>query len=135
VTRPIRVLLAEDDHEVRCALAEALRGLGYDVLDVSDGASVKKIIDECVFLDAPRLRVDVLVTDLRMPRFDGLSLLTYLDDVGFAVPAIVITAFGDRETRKAAGACGATAVIDKPIDLDELDRSLRRALAGQRPRG
>jgi DNA-binding NtrC family response regulator len=127
--RRTRILLAEDDYDVRSALADALRKGGYDVIAVCDGASVKKIVDDCVFLDVPAARVDVLITDVRMPRLDGLGLLAYLEEIGFAVPAIVITAFGDRDIRATASACGASAVIDKPIDLDELERSLREALS------
>ncbi len=127
--RKARVLLAEDDYDVRFALAESLRAMGFDVIEVADGATVKAYVDDCVFLDAPRPRVDVIVTDVRMPRMDGIRLLHYIDDVGLEVPAIVITAFGDPETRSAARESGARYVLDKPIDLDELGRALEAMLA------
>jgi two-component system, NtrC family, response regulator AtoC len=126
--RRARVLLAEDDYDVRFALAESLRGMGFDVIAVADGATVKAYVDDCVFLDVPHPRVDVLVTDVRMPRMDGLGLLDYIATVGFDVPSIVITAFGDRDTRMAARECGARVVLDKPIDVDELGRLLETVL-------
>jgi DNA-binding response OmpR family regulator len=123
-----RVLLAEDDDDVRVALADGLRQDGNEVVEVPDGNKVKSYIDDCVLCDVPAPRVHVLVTDLRMPGVSGLGLLSYLKDLGLELPTVVVTAFGDRETRNRAQELGATAVLDKPIELSELQKVVRSAL-------
>jgi DNA-binding NtrC family response regulator len=128
-----RVLLAEDDDDVRVALADGLRQGGNEVVDVADGNKVKAYIDECVLCDVPAPRVHVLVTDLRMPGVSGLGLLAYLKDLGLELPTVVVTAFGDQETKERARQCGAYAVLDKPIELSELQKCVRSALGDDWP--
>lgn len=123
-----RVLLAEDDDDVRDAIATSLRQEGHEVVEVASGDSVKSYIEQCVVSDAVCPRVHVLVTDLRMPGMNGLSLLSYIQQLGWDLPTIVITAFGDEETRELAQRFGAHAILDKPIEPDELGRAVRGAL-------
>jgi FixJ family two-component response regulator len=72
--------------------------------------------------------VHVLVTDLRMPGMNGLSLLSYIQQLGWELPTVVITAFGDDETRRLAQKFGAHAILDKPVELDALQQAVRSAL-------
>jgi DNA-binding NtrC family response regulator len=123
-----RVLLAEDDDDVRYALAKGLRQEGHEVVEVPNGDGVKSYIEECVVSDAVCPRVHVLVTDLRMPGMNGLNLLSYIQQLGWELPTVVITAFGDDETRELAHRFGARAILDKPVDLDALDDAVRSAL-------
>jgi CheY-like chemotaxis protein len=126
-----RVLLAEDDDDVRYAIAEGLRHEGHEVVEVPNGDQVKSYIEECVIADVVCPRVHVLVTDLRMPGMNGLNLLSYIQQLGWDLPTIVITAFGDDETRELAQRFGAYAILDKPIELDALDQAVRSALGEQ----
>jgi two-component system response regulator (stage 0 sporulation protein F) len=126
------VLIAEDDPEMRALVGVALRKAKFEVREFSDGARL------LVGLTASWLETGELpaaiVTDLRMPGFDGFSLLQALRS--YSVPVVVVTAFGDREVHARARALGARAVIDKPFDLAEL-RSVVEDLAaehGSRPR-
>ncbi|HEX2675465.1 MAG TPA: response regulator [Polyangiales bacterium] len=123
------VMLAEDDDDVRFALAESLRRSGHEVIAVPDGERVRQYIDQCVFSDAFCPRVHMLITDLRMPGLNGLQLLSYLRDLDWDLPAIVITAFGSEEVEQRARAFGACAILDKPIDLDRLEAAMRDVLA------
>jgi CheY-like chemotaxis protein len=123
-----RVLLAEDDDDVRYAIAKGLRQEGHEVVEVPNGDGVKSYIEECVVADAVCPRVHVLVTDLRMPGMTGLGLLSYIQQLGWDLPTIVITAFGDDETRELAQRFGAHAILDKPIDLDALEQAVRSAV-------
>lgn len=124
---PVRVLLAEDDDELRWALAEVFRHSGYDVTAVSNGAKLVDALAGCLL---PGGRPpDVVITDMRMPGFNGLRVLEGFRAAGWPTPFIVITAFGDEETRRRAKRAGATAFLDKPIDPLELEEAVRSAVA------
>jgi DNA-binding NtrC family response regulator len=123
-----RVLLAEDDDDVREALARGLRQDGHEVIEVPNGDGVKAYIEECVVADAACPRVHVLVTDLRMPGMNGLSLLSYIQQLGWELPTVVVTAFGDEDTRELAEKFGAHAILDKPVELEVLRKAVRSAL-------
>ncbi|HYG89309.1 MAG TPA: sigma-54 dependent transcriptional regulator [Azospirillum sp.] len=72
--------------------------------------------------------IDIVLTDIRMPGHDGLWLLRSLRDRGHSQPVVVMTAFHDLESTVAAMQGGAAEYIRKPIDLDELDEAVDRAL-------
>jgi len=130
-----RILVAEDDDDVRGAVVDGLRQDGNEVIAVPDGDRVKAYIDDCVMSDSLAPRVHVLVTDIRMPGVTGLGLLEYMRDMGWALPTIVVTAFGDRETKRHARELGAFAVLDKPIELGTLQRVVRWAVGDKWPPG
>ena len=111
-----RLVLAEDDDEVRFALAELLVGDGFEVVCVPDGHRLVDYLSRCEQED--RLP-DVIVTDHRMPGYTALDVLKGLRDAHWRVPVIVITAFGP-DVREPARALGASAVFDKPFDPDDL---------------
>jgi DNA-binding response OmpR family regulator len=112
-----RVLLAEDDREMRHLLASVLRSSGYHVIEVQDGV---ELIDQVAAARASGQDIDLVITDVRMPQVGGLEALGWLQEVGSTVPAVVVTGFGDRRVHDEAKRLGAWAVLDKPFDLDEL---------------
>ncbi len=118
-----RVLLAEDDEDMRALLEAYLEMAGYIVKGVADGVAVIRAIRDDGW------RPDVLVTDVHMPLMSGLEVLRRLADVGAARPTIVITSFGDRETHAKALELGAAHVLDKPFDsarlVEAVDELLR----------
>lgn len=118
-TRAARVLLAEDDREMRALLASALRRDGYEVIEAHSGFN---LLEEMGVLlqHGEAAPVDLIISDQRMPGFLGLEILSGLRQAGWSLPFILITGFGDRETHEEARRLGATAVFDKPFDLDEL---------------
>ena len=69
-----------------------------------------------------------IVSDICMPGLTGLDLLAALRCTRFEIPVILITAFGDEEVRAEARSLGATAVLDKPFNLDELPAALQKAM-------
>lgn len=113
-----RVLIADDDEEMRSMLVGELRCDGYDVVQARDGAEVATLLANGRErqVEAP----DILVMDIRMPSRSGLELLADLRRLGSRVPVILITAFGDGEIHETARELGAIAVFDKPFDLDDL---------------
>lgn len=68
--------------------------------------------------------IDILVTDLNMPKMDGLTLLKTLQKRSRKVRSIIISAYGDRDNIEKAMSLGASDFITKPIDLHELERIL-----------
>ncbi|AUX42342.1 transcriptional regulator [Sorangium cellulosum] len=115
---PLRVLLAEDDRELRRLLASALRRDGYEVLEARDGNHLLELMGEALVSGgAPP---DVVVSDIRMPGKSGLELLSGLRRDDWTTPVVLITAFGDPETHAEAYRLGADVVLDKPLDVDDL---------------
>ncbi len=125
VTR--RVVVAEDDDELRCLIAASLRDSGCDVLEARDGRELFDILAAMsppAHLEPP----DVIVSDVRMPGPSGLDGLSMLRRSTWSIPVIVITGFGDLATHDEARRLGAAIVLDKPFDL-ELLRTAVIALA------
>lgn len=118
-----RVLLAEDDTEMRRLLASALRKARYDVIEAADGKDMIDQICESLVAGCP---FDFIVTDVRMPKLTGTQVMKFINDAGVGLPAIVITAFGDHTTRIEAYLLGAAAVLDKPFEIEDLMDEVRR---------
>jgi CheY-like chemotaxis protein len=114
-----RVLVAEDDAQMRRLVVEALREAGHSVAEVKDGRALLERLAETFARDPSLSPVDVIVTDIRMPACNGLELLEHLVDAGLRVRCVLMTAFGDEETRRRAHNAGAL-FLDKPLSLQAL---------------
>jgi DNA-binding response OmpR family regulator len=121
--RPARIMLADDDPEMRSLLADGLKADGYDVIAVPSGASLFEEIGILLFR-GEAVPVDLIISDERMPGMMGSELLAALRRAEWPTPFILITGFGDRETHERAQRLGAAAVFDKPFDLDELRQTV-----------
>ena len=131
-SRSFRVLLAEDDAEMRGIVAEALREDGLEVVELSDGGRL--LVDISTRLKAGRgdESIDLIVSDIRMPICTGLQILAALRDAHWHTPVILMTAFGDEATRKHAGSLKAV-LFDKPFDIDDLRTAVANLLPRDRP--
>ncbi len=125
-SRP-RVLLAEDDDELRPVLEQALTRSGFDVSAVPDGSQLLDRIALCLLGERWEPMPDVIVTDVRLPAFNGLSLIEGLRDEGFCVPVVVMTAFGDQTMRDRVEHLGRATYLDKPFEQRELEAAVWRA--------
>jgi DNA-binding response OmpR family regulator len=117
---PTRVLVAEDDEEMRRMLAGALRHEGYAVEEARDGNELLDKVRSSVRSGDGGAPVDLVVSDIRMPGRSGLDVLRSVREGDGTVPFILVTAFGDEETHRQAQEFGATLVLDKPFDMDDL---------------
>ncbi|MEO6951491.1 MAG: response regulator [Polyangia bacterium] len=129
----LRVLVAEDDTELRRLVVGEMSNLGYDVEVAKDGfALLGRLADAELDLDPFAL----IVSDVRMPGVTGLSVLRGLrasDSPRFrTTPVLLMTAFGDDATRAEARRLGAL-LLDKPFQLEEL-RMWSRLLTGKSPK-
>jgi CheY-like chemotaxis protein len=131
---PPRVLLAEDDREMQRMLAQALRKVGCEVVEVPDGVQLVEYLTACIRYGSFFRVPDLIVSDVRMPGPSGVDVLAGLRAAQWTTPMIMITAFGDHEIHSRAQRLGATAVFDKPFDVDELRDAVLSATPGQRRR-
>jgi CheY-like chemotaxis protein len=115
---PRRVLLAEDDGDIRALLALALRRRGYVVAELTSGLELYNRVASCLFDgDFPP---DVIISDIRLPGFTGLEVLGSVHRSELMIPVILITAYGAEGVRTEAEHLGAAALFLKPFDVDEL---------------
>lgn len=122
-SRP-RVLLGEDDAEMRSVLSEALREKGYGVVECPDGLKVLDRLSSVLLSPAVTSKepehYDLIISDIRMPGVNGMSILEGVKLFERFPPMILITAFGDEETHAEASRLGVAAMFDKPFDVDDL---------------
>jgi two-component system response regulator HydG len=115
-----RILVVDDDPEMAEMVADDLCQRGYDGRAVCDGRDALRLIRT-----EP---IDALITDLRMPGVDGLSLLRASAALDPMRPVILITAYGSLETAMQAVDQGTWQYLIKPFRLDVLARLLAQAL-------
>ncbi|NOJ80974.1 sigma-54-dependent transcriptional regulator [Myxococcus xanthus] len=117
---PGRVLVVEDEREMRAMLEKGLTRRGFTpvALPSADEALVRLAAED----------FDVVLTDLRMPGMDGLALCERIALNRPDIPVVVVTAFGSLETAVAAIRAGAYDFVTKPIDVDALVLVLERAV-------
>jgi CheY-like chemotaxis protein len=120
-----RVLVAEDDREMRRLVVEALRKDGHDVTEAADGGRLLVRLAEVFDRDPAMAAVDIIVSDVRMPICSGLDLIERMFEARWRIPCILMTAFGDDDIRRRAGAVGAL-LLDKPLSLEELREAVGR---------
>lgn len=132
--RRVRVLIAEDDHDIRVGLRQLLEVAGYSVDCVSTGADLLGYLSPWILGERTRKDppADVIVTDVRMPGFNGLNIVEGLRAHGFHQPVIVMTAFGDDTMRERVARMGQATLIDKPFDPVALEQLLASFVHGSR---
>ena len=118
-SRPV-ILVVDDEKNTRDGLVRALRG-EYAVAEAENGQRALEWLETHA--------ADVVLTDLRMPGMDGLTLLSRLLGRDPKPILILLTAYGNVETAVEAMKRGAYDFLAKPVNLDRLDLLLRRALA------
>jgi len=115
------ILVVDDDREHREALGRTFGRHGYRVTAAADGAEALRILAEA--------DIDLVITDLRMPRVGGLALLREIQQNHPGIPVVIITAYGDSISAVEAAGWGATAFLQKPIRRDQILGVAARALS------
>jgi two-component system response regulator AtoC len=114
-----RVLLVDDEPDARRMLSMGLQRLGHTVEIRADGTEA---------LAALRPDTEVVVTDLVMPRLDGIALLRALVEREHPAARVVITSFADKERTVAALNLGADYLLEKPFSVGQLEQVIRQVL-------
>ena len=116
---PPRVLLAEDDKDIRELIAEALVADGYEVVAVPDGGRFLVRISCTYASERTYEEFDLIVSDIRMPVCNGLDILEALRKALWPTPTILMTSYADKQIRARAEALGAV-LLEKPFTIDHL---------------
>lgn len=115
----MKVLIADDDPIIRLDLKQMLESLGYEV--VAEAEDGKQALDL-----ARSIHPDVCVLDVKMPNMDGIEAVSYITDEDIA-PAILLTAYSDRELVDRAVDAGVFAYLVKPFKPSDLPPAIEVA--------
>jgi DNA-binding NtrC family response regulator len=114
-----RIVVADDEPNLRKVLGAILARDGYQVLEARDGEEALQLVDSTVA---------ILITDLRMPRLDGMGLLRRMAVDHPEVPVIMITAHGSVDSAVEAVKLGAFDYIEKPFEQAQIQQIVQKAL-------
>lgn len=131
-TQPVRhaarVLVAEDDGELREMIGARLRSQGFAVFEVASGNDALTLLVSMLERGWPSDDVDLIVMDVRMPGISGLEVAQILRVADWPTPMLLVTAYPDAELLDEAARLGIV-VLGKPFGLDALSRAAIAALS------
>ena len=116
-----RILIVDDEPNVRLVFRTALESSGYTITTAEDGAEALMWLGNAAF--------DLVLLDLRMPGIGGMEVLEGLREAGHAVPVVIITAHGDVPNAVHAMKLGAIDFLAKPLSPDDLRTVVAEVLA------
>ncbi|HID96778.1 MAG TPA: sigma-54-dependent Fis family transcriptional regulator, partial [Thermodesulfobacteriaceae bacterium] len=119
-----RILIVDDDPNIRDGSSQVLSRAGYDVSEASTGAEALSLVD--------RFEFDLILLDLKMPDVNGLDLLRNIRENDQQVPVVMITAYGTIQNAVEAMRLGADDFLPKPFEPDELRMVVSRILKARR---
>jgi two-component system, NtrC family, response regulator AtoC len=122
-----QVLIVDDEVNLRKILSAQLSRDGYDVLTAEDGERGLQLLGEH--------HIDLVITDLKMPKVDGMTLLKRALEEDPELPVVLITAHGTIDTAVEALKSGAFDFVTKPFDKDEVRQIVAKALKTRELRG
>lgn len=119
-----KILVVDDEPDlaplIRQKFRRQIRDGNLDFMIAGDGVEALKQLEE-----SPE--IDIVLTDINMPRMDGLTFLTRMAELEGTRKAVVVTAYGDMENIRTAMNRGAFDFLTKPIDLDDLEITIQKA--------
>jgi DNA-binding NtrC family response regulator len=118
-----RILIIEDDEEMRSLLKEFLNEEGYETDSVDNGSEAYRRLVMELF--------DLIITDIRMPGLTGLDILPGVKKLQPEASVIAITAFGSEEVHHKVFERGATAYLEKPLHLENLRELVQRIVSSK----
>jgi CheY-like chemotaxis protein len=118
---PAKILVVDDEAAITDLLQVCLAEKGYAVSTAANGKEALEALRAEEF--------DLIITDLRMPRLDGLQLLKAAKDINPRLPVIFISGYGEAKTVVAALKAGAENFLAKPLDLALLEQVVEQTLA------
>ena len=126
-----KILVVEDDNDLNNLIQTVLESKGHDVFAARNGKEALDILDIT--------HIDLIISDIMMPRMDGIRLLTDIREANMKMPVLLITAKGSYDDKNKGFSSGADDYMVKPIDIKELilrvNALLRRSkIANERQR-
>ena len=114
-----KILLVDDEASIRMALKEILEYESHTVIESPDAVAGLKALSQETF--------DLVITDIKMPKVDGLEFLQQIKDQGHEMPVVMITGHGTIDTAVESIKKGAFDFIQKPLDLNRVLVTVRNA--------
>src|SRR4051812_10381224 len=125
-----RIVIAEDDADMRGSLIEALGEDDYELVAVDSGIALCETLRSAKRLsELPSL----IISDVRMPGLNGLAVVQAIRSWGWRIPIVLMTAYATEETLNEAFQLGATALLCKPFDVEDLRSAVACLLPGHTP--
>lgn len=124
----VQVFLAEADAELRAEIAATLRRDGRDVVECADGPTLFVELEHRV--SRPGARRSVVVAQARLPGLSALRILHSLRQLDIQIPMILMTRLKESTVHDLAEKAGASAVLVKPIQMDELRQAVAAVVEG-----
>jgi CheY-like chemotaxis protein len=121
VTRPLRILLAEDDDRLRQLISLQMESMGHVVENAADGAQALQKFHESSF--------DLILTDLSMPRLNGLEFVEAARRLISEIPIIMLTGFGAMLLPEGKRPPGVDILLHKPVTRDNLAAAIAQVAA------
>lgn len=118
-----KVLIIDDEELIRLSLEEGLKDFDYEVDTAENGQEAIRKISAS--------RPDVVLLDMRLKNENGLDIARSIKEVDDYIEIIIMTAYGDIKTAIEAIKIGATDYLKKPLDLDEINVSISKAIKNQ----
>ena len=118
-----RILIVEDDEEMRSLLKDFLSDEGYEADSAHNGyEAILKLAKE---------PFDLVITDIRMPGLTGLDILSAIKNLELGMPVIIITAFGGEEVYRRSIARGADGYLEKPIHFQKMKSLIQKLVSSK----
>lgn len=115
-----RILVADDEENIRMLLSETLKDEGYEIVEVTNGDEAVKEVKKSDF--------DCVLMDVRMPVLDGMEAFLKIREIRNNLPVIFLTAYGSSDLAIKAMKKGAYDYLTKPFDLEELKVKVKKAI-------
>lgn len=119
-----KILIVDDDSEIRETIAEFLRNHGYEPIQVTNALSVVRTIKN--------QKPDLMILDMKMPGADGIQIVRALKRENIDIPIVVISGFLDGKNASILISQGVKSILAKPIDFDLLSKKINMALTSSK---
>jgi len=126
MSKKVSILIVDDEDDPRDTLAELLAEKGYDVRGAASGSDALDMIESGTY--------DLVITDLIMPRVDGIALTKNIRSLNLDIPIIVVTGFATIEYAVESMKAGAFDFITKPFNFEQIAFTIEKALETKRLR-
>jgi len=114
------ILVAEDDNNIANLIKEIIKRKGNNAILATNGAEAFKLFTS--------IKVDLIITDLKMPHVDGITLIKMIREKDKNTPIIIITGYGSEKNRSKANKLGVSTILQKPCSVIDISNAIESAL-------
>jgi two-component system chemotaxis response regulator CheY len=119
-----RILVIDDEEQIRKVVTIGLKKAGYDVEEAEDGGKAIEVLNA----GENPMMVDVIICDIRMPKINGTEAIAYFRTEYPSIPIIVLTGYPDVQLATSLLKAGVVEYLTKPVDRDRLVSAVKTAM-------